>query len=251
MTSSTFYDVICSTERHDQFEHSNCSKKHFCERCIFIHECISIRGCALFFLWNSPHHGRHKAVEIKGSKVRYNKINVTFPDWVIVENIISRNMIINLGCALVDNHIPRHDIFDYHPIRECTIYIILTLFEGCLLYSERKRFQFYLNRNAILRLQILSRIRVTSASYFRILHWFIHKVDNCNVKTNLICNGSLCQQIDIVKTDSVYVKTRDFFWRPFVKQFRHIIKPIDYACIFKFDEHFVMQFHETLDMIFN
>ena len=25
-------------------------------------------------------------------------------------------------CASVDNHIPQYDIFDYHPIRECTIY---------------------------------------------------------------------------------------------------------------------------------
>ena len=33
-------------------------------------------------------------------------------------------MIINLGCASVDNHIPRDDIFDYHPIRECNIYIL-------------------------------------------------------------------------------------------------------------------------------
>ena len=99
-------------------------KNHFCERCIFIHECIYIRGCALFSLWNSPHHGGPKMVENKGSNVRYKKINVTFPDWVIVENIIPRNMIINLGCASVDNHIPPHDIFDYHPIRECKIYII-------------------------------------------------------------------------------------------------------------------------------
>ena len=33
-------------------------------------------------------------------------------------------MIINLGCASVDNHIPRDDIFDYHPLRECNIYIL-------------------------------------------------------------------------------------------------------------------------------
>ena len=26
-------------------------------------------------------------------------------------------MIINLGCASVDNHIPRDDIFDYHPLK--------------------------------------------------------------------------------------------------------------------------------------
>ena len=93
--------------------------------CISI-SCLSIRGCALFSLWNSPHHGRLKTVENKGSKIRYNKINITFPDWLIVENIIPRNMIINLGCASVDNHIPRDDIFDYHPIRASNIYIILS-----------------------------------------------------------------------------------------------------------------------------
>ena len=26
-------------------------------------------------------------------------------------------MIINLGCASVDNHIPQDDIFDYHPLK--------------------------------------------------------------------------------------------------------------------------------------
>ena len=103
-------------------------KKHFCERYIFIQTyTVSIRGCALFSLWNSPHHGRPKTVENKGSNVRYNKINITFPDWVIVENNIPRNMIINLGCAWVDNHIPRDDIFDYHSIRECNIYILLSV----------------------------------------------------------------------------------------------------------------------------
>ena len=63
-------------------------------------------------------------MENKGSNVRYNKINITFPDMVIVENIIPRNMIINLGCASVDNHIPRDDIYDYHHIREGNIYIL-------------------------------------------------------------------------------------------------------------------------------
>ena len=33
-------------------------------------------------------------------------------------------MIINLSCASVDDHIPRDDIFDYHPRRECNLYII-------------------------------------------------------------------------------------------------------------------------------
>ena len=62
-------------------------------------------------LWNSPHHDRPKTVENKGSNVRYNKINIALPDWVIVENIIPRNVIINRGAA---EHISRDDIFDYH-----------------------------------------------------------------------------------------------------------------------------------------
>ena len=41
-----------------------------------------------------------------------------------MENIIPLNVIINLGCTSVDNHIPRDDIFDYHPLWECNIYII-------------------------------------------------------------------------------------------------------------------------------
>ena len=69
-------------------------------------------------------------MENKGSNVRYDKINITFPDMVIVENIIPRNMIINLGCASVENHIPRDDIFDYHHIREGNIYILLLCLYG-------------------------------------------------------------------------------------------------------------------------
>ena len=52
-------------------------------------------------------------------------INITFPDWVIVENIIPRNVIIYRGAAEVDYHITRNDIFDFHPIRECNIYFII------------------------------------------------------------------------------------------------------------------------------
>ena len=52
-------------------------------------------------------------------------INITFPDRVIVENIILRNVIINRGAAEVDNPISRDDIFVYHPIRECNIYFII------------------------------------------------------------------------------------------------------------------------------
>ena len=78
-------------------------------------------------------------VENKGSNVRCNKINITFSDWVIVENIIFGNVIINLGCTSVDNHIPRDDIFDYHPIRESNIYII---FRIC--FCQRETFAFIL-----------------------------------------------------------------------------------------------------------
>ena len=53
---------------------------------------------------------------------------------------------------------------------------------------------------AILRIQILSVLQITNASYSRILHWFIHVEDNLNVKTNLICNESQFQQTNRVKT---------------------------------------------------
>ena len=56
--------------------------------------------------------------------VRYNKINITFPERVIVEDIFPRKKIINLGFASVDNHIPQDDNFDFHPLRECNLYII-------------------------------------------------------------------------------------------------------------------------------
>ena len=103
---------------------------------MYFHSCISFRGCALFSLWNSPHHGRPKAVENKGSNVPYSKINITFTDWVKVKNIIPRNMIINRGCASVYNHIPRDDIFDYHPIRECNIYKICLVIHSWVCYIE-------------------------------------------------------------------------------------------------------------------
>ena len=45
---------------------------------------------------------------------------------VIVENIITRNVIINRGAAEVDNHISKDDIFDYNPLRECSVYFIIS-----------------------------------------------------------------------------------------------------------------------------
>ena len=88
--------------------------------------------CIIFPL-ELPSPGRPNTVENKESNVRYNKINISFPDWVKVENIIPRNMIINLGCASVDNHIPQDDIFDYCPIRECNIYILSAKLIQCFL----------------------------------------------------------------------------------------------------------------------
>ena len=103
LASSTFYDVICLTERHDQFELQTTEKNLFCERCFFIHA-YRWEACASFSLWNSLHHGRHKTVENKGSNIRYNKINITFSDWMIVENIISGNVIITflrMICSMI------------------------------------------------------------------------------------------------------------------------------------------------------
>ena len=44
-------------------------------------------------------------------------INITFPERMIVKNIIPRNVIINQGPDEVDNHISRDDIFHYHPLK--------------------------------------------------------------------------------------------------------------------------------------
>ena len=54
---------------------------------------IDKRLCIIFPL-ELPHHGMPKTVENIGSNIRYNKINMTFSDWVIVKNIISDNVII-------------------------------------------------------------------------------------------------------------------------------------------------------------
>ena len=64
-------------------------------------------------------------------------INSTFPDWVIVENIIPRNVIINRGTVEVDNHISRYDIFHYHPIREFNIYFITLNIRYFIFYRFR------------------------------------------------------------------------------------------------------------------
>ena len=72
-------------------------------------------------------------------------------------------MIINLGCASVDNHIPRDDIFDYHPIRECNIYILLLLLL-LLLYTQEvklKDFQFKINNHILVTKSFLYKINKT------------------------------------------------------------------------------------------
>ena len=59
------------------------------------------------------------AIEWSNERFRYflitYYINITFPDWVIVENIITRNVIIIEGAAEVDNQILRDDIFRLSP----------------------------------------------------------------------------------------------------------------------------------------
>ena len=56
------------------------------------------------------------------------------PHWVIVENIIQRNVIINRGAVEFDNHISRDDIPDYHAIREFNIYFIIPNIKSLIFY---------------------------------------------------------------------------------------------------------------------
>ena len=45
------------------------------------------------------------------------KKRITFPEMMIVENSIPQKMTIKLSFALVDNHMPQNNIFNYHPLR--------------------------------------------------------------------------------------------------------------------------------------
>ena len=73
------------------------------------------------YIWYSPQKSKYP---LYFHIIEY-YINITFPERVKVENIIPRNVIINPGAAEVDNHISRDDIFDCHPLRECSIYFII------------------------------------------------------------------------------------------------------------------------------
>ena len=53
----------------------------------------------------------------------------------------------------------------------------LTLFEDCLVYSERKVVQFFFKSNVILKLHISSMLPVTSAIQSDILHLYLRVVD--------------------------------------------------------------------------
>ena len=50
--------------------------------------------------------------------------------------------------------------FSHKLTHSCTHLLILTLFEGCLVYSERKSFPLNFKCSAILRLQIFSTVYV-------------------------------------------------------------------------------------------
>ena len=60
--------------------------------------------------------------------IREYYINITFPDWVIVENIIPRNVIITFSEMI---------FFDYHQIRECNIYFIIPNIRSFIFYRLR------------------------------------------------------------------------------------------------------------------
>ena len=87
----------------------------------------------------------------------------------------------------------------------------------------------------------MSILQITSASLSRILHWFIHVVDNFNVKTNLICNESLFQQTNMVKHRCIFIckYKRVSHLRDFSTSSKSDIKPID-VHNFVLDKHFVM-----------
>ena len=65
---------------------------------IFVKDVFSFmhidKRLSIIFPLELPHHGRPKTAENKGSNIRYNKIYITFSDWVIFENIISGNVVI-------------------------------------------------------------------------------------------------------------------------------------------------------------
>ena len=68
-------------------------------------------------------------------------------------------------------------------------------------------------------------------------------VDNFNVKTNLLCNVSLFQQTNMVKTQMhfLYVSTSEFSTLgTFSTSSKSDIKPIDYVRNFVLDENFVV-----------
>ena len=59
--------------------------------------------------------------------------------WLLQSNIRhpdNNDWLSSIYCASVVNHIPRDDIFDYHPLRECNIYIILCIMGGLVALGE-------------------------------------------------------------------------------------------------------------------
>ena len=68
-------------------------------------------------------------------------------------------------------------------------------------------------------------------------------MDNFNVKTDLLCNVSLFQQTNMVKTQMHFldVSTREFSTLgTFSTSSKSDIKPIDYVRNFVLDKHFVV-----------
>ena len=92
----------------------------------------------------------------------------------------------------------------------------------------------------------MSMLPVTSASYSRILNWFIHVVDNCSEKINLICNESLFQffqQIDMVK---VYGKTDKILILGIFSTSSKSDILLNQLAMLSLDKHFVTHFLQTI-----
>ena len=59
------------------------------------------------------------------------------PERVIVRNVTLRNIIINRSEAEADNHIPKGDISDYHPLRNVILILLYRTF-----FSLRRKSDF-------------------------------------------------------------------------------------------------------------
>ena len=96
-------------------------------------------------------------------------------------------MIINLGCASVDNHIPWDDISDYHPIRERNIYI---LFPIC--FCQRETFAIFFTN--LINSKLISDLVSSNKTVFCVL--MQHKYDESDKHDNLFCACAIANSVN-------------------------------------------------------